>query len=185
MAVTLCVHVEDKPGSLDRVASLIRRRAFNILSLTVGRSEQPAVSRMTIVVDTDADGARRVQANLYKLLNVIDVQDITAEPAVFRDLALVKVAATQHTRPSIVQLVDVFRGRVVDVAPESLVIEITGTEDKVDGLVDVLRPFGLIELVRTGRIAISRGARSASQARPGQPLAAAPAIDEAGISCSV
>jgi acetolactate synthase-1/3 small subunit len=179
------VHVEDKPGSLDRVASLIRRRAFNILSLTVGRSERPAVSRMTIVVDTDSDGARRVQANLYKLLNVLDVPDITSEPSVLRDLALIKVAATQHTRPSIVQLVDVFRGRIVDVAPESLVVEITGTEDKVDGLVDVLRPFGLMVLVRRGRCALGRGAGPAAHGKQAPALAATTPIDDTGISCSV
>jgi acetolactate synthase-1/3 small subunit len=179
------VHVEDKPGSLDRVASLIRRRAFNILSLTVGRTERLGVSRMTIVVDADAEGARRIQANLYKVLNVLEVQDVTTEPSVFRDLALIKVAATQQTRPSIMQLVEVFRARIVDVAPESLVIEITGTEDKVDGIVDVLRPFGVLELVRTGRIAISRGARPAAPARDARPAPVTFPAEETGVSCSV
>ncbi len=185
MAVTLSVHVEDKPGSLDRVASLIRRRAFNITSLAVGPSEQPAVSRMTIVVDTDAEGARRIQANLYKLLNVVQVQDITMAPSIFREMALIKVAATQQNRPSIVQLVEVFRGRIVDVAPDSLVIEITGTEDKVDGLLDVLRPFGVAELVRTGRIAISRGARAESRVSAPRGLPEPALAENAGISCSV
>jgi acetolactate synthase-1/3 small subunit len=186
VAVTLSVHVEDKPGSLDRVASLIRRRAFNIMSLAVGPSERPDVSRMTIVVDTDADGARRIEANLYKVLTVLQVQNITDAPSIFRDMALVKVVATPMTRPSIVQLVEVFRGRVVDVAPDSLVIEITGTEDKVDGLVDVLRPYGVLEMVRTGRIAISRGARSASRAGVSRALPEEPSIESAaGISCSV
>lgn len=185
MAVTLSVHVEDKPGSLDRVASLIRRRAFNIASLAVGPSEQPAVSRMTIVVDTDAEGSRRIQANLYKLLNVVRVQDITEAPSIVREMALIKVAATQQNRPSIVQLVEVFRGRIVDVAPDSLVIEITGTEDKVDGLLDVLRPFGLAELARTGRIAIARGSRADSRPSAPRRFADTAPAEDAGISCSV
>lgn len=185
MAVTLCVQVEDKPGSLDRVASLIRRRAFNIVSLAVGGSERPGVSRMTIVVDTDREGARRIEHNLYKLLDVLQVQDITEAPSIFRDMALVKVAATHDTRPSIVQLAEVFRARIVDVGPDSLVIEITGTEDKVDGLVDVLRPFGVLELVRTGRIAIVRGARAARSTGAPALMPAAPAGETAGISYSV
>jgi acetolactate synthase-1/3 small subunit len=178
------VQVEDKPGSLDRVASLIRRRAFNIVSLAVGRSEQPGVSRMTIVVDTDCEGARRIEHNLYKLLNVLQVQNITDAPSIFRDLALVKVAATQDTRPSIMQLAEVFRARIVDVAPDSLVIEITGTEDKLDGLVDVLRPYGVLELVRTGRIAIARGARTARPTVGPAPLST-DSTESAGISYSV
>jgi len=185
VAVTLSVHVEDKPGSLDRVASLIRRRAFNIVSLAVGGSERPGVSRMTIVVDTDAEGARRIEHNLYKLLNVLQVENITTTPSIFRDMALIKVAATQESRPSIMQLAEVFRGRIVDVAPDSLVIEITGTEDKVDGLVDVLRPFGVLELVRTGRIAIARGARPAPRAAAPRGLADPALVESAGISCSV
>ncbi|MBI2222334.1 MAG: acetolactate synthase small subunit [Acidobacteria bacterium] len=185
MAVTLSVHVEDKPGSLDRVASLIRRRAFNIISLAVGRSEQPDVSRMTIVVDTDADGARRIEANLYKLLNVLQVQNITTSPSIVRDMALVKVAATEQTRSSVVQLAEVFRARIVDVAPDSLVIEITGTEDKVDGLVEVLRPYGVLELVRTGRIAIARGARPAARAEGPRQLPGQAPVETPGISCSV
>ncbi len=185
VAVTLSVHVEDKPGSLDRVASLIRRRAFNIISLAVGRSERPDVSRMTIVVDTDADGARRIEANLYKLLNVLQVQNITTSPSIFRDMALIKVAATERTRSSVVQLAEVFRARIVDVSPDSLVIEITGTEDKVDGLVDVLRPYGVMELVRTGRIAIARGARPAARAAVAREVPDPAPIDGPGLSCSV
>jgi acetolactate synthase-1/3 small subunit len=154
---TLVAYVEDKPGVLNRVASLFRRRAFNIESLAVGHTDQPDVSRMTIVVDTDDLGARRLEANLYKLVNVLRVEDVTGEAAVVRDLALVKVAASGQTRAQVMQLCDVFRARVVDVTNESLVIEITGTEDKVDGLVDVLRPYGIIEMVRTGRVAMRRG----------------------------
>ena len=145
---------------LTRVSSLFRRRAFNIESLTVGHTDRPGVSRMTIVVDTDELGARRLEAHLYKLVNVLRVENITAAPAVFRDLAMIKVAASAESRTHIMQLVDVFRARVVDVAPDSLIIEITGTEDKIDGLLEVLRPYGVLEMVRTGRVAMSRGLRA-------------------------
>ena len=157
---TFVVYVEDKPGVLNRVASLFRRRAFNIESLTVGHAETPAASRMTIVVRTDAIGARRLEANLYKLVNVVRVQDITAGPAIFRELAMIKVTATAETRTHVMQLADVFRARVVDVAPDAVVLETTGTEDKIDGLIEVLRPYGILELVRTGRVGMTRGARS-------------------------
>jgi len=166
----LVAYVEDKPGVLNRVASLFRRRAFNIESLTVGHTEQPGVSRMTIVVDADEMMARRIEANLYKLVNVLRVDDVTEKPAVVRDLALIKVAVKNGNRGEILQLADVFRARVVDVTNESLVIEITGTEDKIDGLVEVLRPFGLIEMVRTGMVAMARGAEAVS---PNPPLVAA------------
>ncbi len=169
MLNTLVVYVEDLPGVLNRVASLFRRRAFNIDSLTVGHTERPGISRMTIVVDTDEAGARRVEANLYKLVNVLRVDNITAQPSVFRDLVMIKVATTPASRTHIMQLVDVFRARVVDVAPDSLIIETTGTEDKIDGLLEVLRPYGVLEMVRTGRAAMARGpkgptARSAASA---------------------
>ena len=157
MRRTFVVHVEDKPGVLNRVASLFRRRAFNIESLTVGRTEVAGVSRMTIVVDTDDNGARRLEANLYKLVNVLRVTDLTGDAAVIRDLTLIRVAATQETRTQVMQIVDTFRGRVVDVAPESLIVEATGTEDKIDGLLGVLQPYGVLEIVRTGRVAMSRG----------------------------
>ena len=157
---TFVVYVEDKPGVLNRVASLFRRRAFNIESLTVGHAETPKASRMTIVVRTDPIGARRLEANLYKLVNVLRVHDITSVPAIFRELAMIKVGATADTRTHVMQLVDVFRARVVDVAPDSVVIETTGTEEKIDGLLEVLRPYGIIELVRTGRVGMMRGARS-------------------------
>jgi acetolactate synthase-1/3 small subunit len=127
MQHTLVVYVEDRPGVLNRVASLFRRRAFNIESLTVGHTEQPGVSRMTIVVDADEIEIRRIEANLYKLVNVLRVEDVSSTPAVTRDLALIKVAADINTRAQVMQLVDVFRARIVDVANESLVVEITGT----------------------------------------------------------
>jgi acetolactate synthase-1/3 small subunit len=157
MIHTFAVYVDNKPGVLNRVASLFRRRAFNIESLTVGHTETPGVSRMTVVVDTDSYGARRLEAHLYKLVPVRRVDDITTAPAISRDLALIKVAATGEARTHVMQLVDVFRARIVDVGPESLVIETTGTEDKIDSLVEVLRPYGVVELVRTGRVSMVRG----------------------------
>jgi acetolactate synthase-1/3 small subunit len=159
---TFVVTVEDEPGVLNRVASLFRRRNYNIDSLTVGRSDTPGISRMTIVVPTDEAGAQRVEANLYKLVNVISVKDVTNTPAVYRDLAMIKVAATPAERPGIVHLVDVFRARIIDLAPDSLTIEITGAEDKIDGLLEVLRPYGVLEMARTGRVAMARGIKSVS-----------------------
>ncbi|MBN1813428.1 MAG: acetolactate synthase small subunit [Anaerolineae bacterium] len=155
---TLLALVEDKPGVLNRTASLFRRRAFNIESLTVGHTEQPGVSRMTIVVDSAKTDVEKVAQNLYKLVNVIKVEDITERPCVMRDLALIKVKANGGgSRSEVLQIVDTFRARVVDVSPATLMIEVTGTEDKIDGLVEVLRPYGIIELVRTGRVAMVRG----------------------------
>src|SRR6266487_4424855 len=160
MLHTFAIYVENKPGVLNRVASLFRRRAFNIESLTVGHTEPPGVSRMTVAVDTDEYGARRLEAHLYKLVPVRRVDDITNTPSIARDLALVKVAATGEARTHVMQLVDVYRARIVDVGPESLVIETTGTEDKIDSLVEVLRPYGVVELVRTGRVSMVRGLSS-------------------------
>ena len=165
MSSTFVVYVEDKPGVLNRVASLFRRRAFNIESLTVGHTDTPGVSRMTIVVGTDRDGARKVEAHLYKLVNVLRVDDVTDAPAVYRDLAMIKVQTTAETRAHIMQLVDVYRARIVDVSPESLMVEVTGAEDKIDSLLDVLRPYGVLAAVRTGRVAMARGAARTPRAR--------------------
>lgn len=162
MEHTFVVYVEDKPGVLNRVASLFRRRNFNIESLTVGHTESPGVSRMTFVIDADSFTATRIEANLYKLVNVLRVENITDQPAVMRDLALIKVRADAQTRPSLLQLVEVFRGRAVDVTSESVIVEITGTEDKIEGMLDVLRPYGIIEMVRTGVVAMSRGPNAPS-----------------------
>ena len=161
---TLIATVEDQPGVLNRVSSLFRRRGYNIESLTVGHTDRPGVSRMTVVVLTDDAGARRMEANLYKLVNVISVTDLTSTPAVFRDLAMVRVAATPTLRPELMHLAEAFRARIVDLAPDSLTIEITGTEDKIDGLLEVLRPYGVLEVARTGRIAMARGARLSATA---------------------
>lgn len=157
MQHTLIALVEDKPGVLNRVSSLFRRRAFNIESLTVGHTDQPGVSRMTIVMDSDQAGTDRVTSYLYKLVNVIQVQDLTARPTVNRDLAMIKVAVTPTNRTEIIQLVDVFRARIVDVANEAMIVEITGDEEKIEGFVEVLRPYGIIEMVRTGMISMLRG----------------------------
>jgi acetolactate synthase-1/3 small subunit len=168
---TFAVYVDNKPGVLNRVASLFRRRAFNIESLTVGHTETPGISRMTIVVDTDERGARLVEANLYKLIPVRRVDNITNVPTIGRDLAMIKVSATGDRRTQVMQLVDVYRARIVDVSPESLVIETTGTEDKIDSLLDVLRPYGVVEMVRTGRVEMVRGTGAAAP-RAGQARAA-------------
>ncbi len=182
MQHTFVAYVEDKPGVLNRVASLFRRRAFNIESLTVGHTEQPGISRMTIVVDTDENGARRVEANLYKLVNVLRVDDVTNTPAVVRDLALIKIAADAATRAQVMQLVDVFRARIVDVANDSLIVEITGAEDKIEGLIEVLRPLGILEMVRTGIVSMARGAASPS---PNPPRVAAEVPVEMSHAASV
>jgi acetolactate synthase, small subunit len=157
MEHTLVVLVEDKPGVLNRVASLFRRRAFNIESLTVGHTEQPGISRMTIVIDNDQTNVERVTANLYKLVNVIQVADLAEMPAVSRDLALIKVSVNAANRSEVMQLVEVFRSRIVDVANDSLIVEITGDEDKINSFVEVLRPYGILEMVRTGLVAMARG----------------------------
>jgi acetolactate synthase-1/3 small subunit len=159
--------VENKPGVLNRVASLFRRRKFNIESLNVGRTEQDDISRMTIVLENEAVDARTVEANLYKLVNVIDVQDLTNQPSVVRDLALIKVKATPETRGEVANLAAIFRANIVDVAPESVVVEITGTEDKIESLVELLRPIGIKELVRTGQVAMMRGSSDGMRYTPG------------------
>src|SRR6266545_2326869 len=138
--LTFIAYVEDLPGVLNRVASLFRRRNFNIESLTVGRTDTPGVSRMTIVMRTiDGDAARRVMANLYKLVNVLRVDDVSHAPSVVRNLALVKVRATDQTRVQVFQIADVFRARIVDVAPDALIVEITGTQEEIDGLLEIGR----------------------------------------------
>jgi acetolactate synthase-1/3 small subunit len=165
MSITFVVHVADKPGALNRVASLVRRRGYNIESLTVGHTGTPGLSRMTVVVDATPDAAARIEANLYKLVHVQRVENVTTLPAVYRYLALIKVAATSESRSQVMQLVDVFRARVVDVAPDSLIIEVTGADEKIDGLLEILRPFGVLEVAKTGCLAMARGpsGRAAAQ----------------------
>jgi acetolactate synthase-1/3 small subunit len=158
---TFVAYTEDRPGVLNRVTSLFRRRAYNIQSLTVGRTHSPGVSRITLVVEASDDEARRIEANIYKLVDVLWVKDITHAPAVHRDLALIKVKAGPEVRAQVLELCTVFRASVVDVALEAMVVEITGATDKIDGFLDVLRPFGVAEMVRTGIVAMTRGAASA------------------------
>ena len=157
MLNTLVLHVEDRPGVLNRVASLFRRRGFNIESLTVGHTEKPGVSRMTVVVDTDSHGVARLEANLYKLVHVLQVQNVTHLPSVFRDLAIIKVTTTPDTRAEIMQLAHVFRARVLDVNHDTMLLETTGAEDKINSFVEVLRGYGIVEMARTGRVAVTRG----------------------------
>lgn len=154
---TIVALVQDRPGVLNKIASKWRQRAFNIESLTVGHSEVPGLSRMTFTVDGAAHDIEQVTKQLYKVIEVVKITDVTAEATVARELALIKVAATKETRGSIIEIVDVFRAKIVDVAADSLVIETTGTEDKIDAIVAMLTPFGLKELVRTGRVAMVRG----------------------------
>ncbi len=175
MKHTLVILVEDKPGVLNRVASLFRRRNFNIESLTVGHTDCPGVSRMTIVVDGEEVSVERLTSYLYKLVNVIQVEDLTGRPKVSRDLAMIKVGTNSKNRSEIIQMVDVFRARVVDVTANALIIEATGDEDKIDGLVEVLKPLGIIEMVRTGSVAMARGAEAAMKASNGNGKEYSPA----------
>jgi acetolactate synthase-1/3 small subunit len=154
---TLVARVQDEPGVLNRVASLFRRRNFNIESLTVGGSEAEHFSRMTLVVDTARVPARLVEANLRKLVPVVEVKDVTHVPTVDRDLALIRVRCEPSGRSEIADLVSIFRGRVVDVAKDSVIVEVTGDADKVDGLLALLRPRGVLEMVRTGKVSMLRG----------------------------
>jgi acetolactate synthase-1/3 small subunit len=157
MKRTMIAWMEDKPGVLNRVSSLFRRRGFNIESLAVGHTETPGISRMTFVCDGDERELRQVETQLYKLINVTAVEDVTDRPTVVRELALVKVQATSTSRAEILQLVDIYRASVVDVGLDSLVIQVTGSEDRVDSLLQLLDHFGIKEMTRTGRIAMVRG----------------------------
>jgi len=154
---TIVALVEDRPGVLTRIASMFRRRGFNIASLAVGRSERPGLSRMTFVVDGDQNTVYQVTKQLDKLIDVILVSDISADSIVSRELALVKVKTDPSTRGEIIQIVQLFRANIVDVGTQSMVIEITGEEDKINALSNLLEPFGIIELLRTGRVAMVRG----------------------------
>lgn len=163
MQHTIIALVENKPGVLNRVVSLFRKRAFNIDSLTVSTTEKPDVSRMTIVMDSSRVNASRVMVYLHKLINVIEVEDLAFTPMVSRDLAMVKVNTKGGNRMEVIQLVETFRGRIVDVASDSMIIEITGTREKIDGFVEVLRPIGIIEMARAGAVAMERGRATLSR----------------------
>jgi acetolactate synthase-1/3 small subunit len=154
---TIAALVEDKPGVLTRVASLFRRRGFNIASLAVGKSEQAGLSRMTFVVVGDQYTVDQATKQLDKLIDVVRVSDITNEDLVARELVLIKVKSTPETRGEIIEMVHLFRANIVDVGTQTLVVEITGEEDKINALINLLEPFGIAEMMRTGRVAMVRG----------------------------
>ena len=149
--------VVNQPGVMSRVAGLFSRRGYNIESIAVGRSEDPALSRIIIVVDTEDDRVvEQIEKQLYKLIDVVKVNDLPTEESVERELALIKVNAGSHNRSEVLQIVDIFRAKIVDVSSRAVVIEITGGADKVEALIALLKPFGIREIVRTGQIAILR-----------------------------
>ena len=155
---TLIATVADRPGVLNRVASLFRRRAFNIESLTVGHTERDGISRMTIVVDSRRTDATKVAQNLRKLVDVIDVEDVTGRPAILHDLALIKVRIRDlDARSEILRIADGFQARLVDMCPRTAMVEIVGSERRIDTVVEALRGHGILEMVRTGRVAMIRG----------------------------
>jgi acetolactate synthase-1/3 small subunit len=164
MLHTFVAYVEDLPGVLTRVASLFRRLNININSLTVGRSERAGLSRLTLVCEASALAGHRIRASLYKLENVVDVDDIAQAPAVTRELVLIKVAATRSNRSQIFELAEVFRARIVDLAPESLTIEMTGVESKIEGLIQVLNEGDdqILEICRSGKMTMRRGHHTSS-----------------------
>ncbi|MCY3711494.1 MAG: acetolactate synthase small subunit [Caldilineaceae bacterium] len=157
MQYTLVAWMRDKPGVLNRVSGMLRRRNFNIDSLQVSHSETPGISRMTFVVDGDERVADQVVKQLRKVVDVTAVEDITNRLAILRELALIRVRTTPATRGEIMQFAEIYRAQIVDVNTENLVVQAVGTEDKVDSLIELLRPFGIEEMVRTGRVALSRG----------------------------
>ncbi len=153
--------VNDKPGVLNRVASMLRRRGFNIESLAVGHTEKEGISRMTIVVSGDPSTVEQARKQLDKVIDVIKLYDITEDSVVDRELALIKVKTTPATRNEIIQIVDIFRANIVDVAADSLIVEVTGDDDKLNSLFKLLSTFGIKEIARTGRLAMTRGMPSA------------------------
>jgi acetolactate synthase-1/3 small subunit len=153
----LSLLVENRPGVLQRVASMIRRRGFNIDSLSVGPTEDPTASRMTITVHVGKQQAEQAMKQLYKLVDVIKIDDITTERVVAHELLLVKVNSPTRTRRDLLDIVDIFRGRVVDVATNTIIVEVTGNEEKVDNFIDLVKPFGIKEVARSGAVAMVRG----------------------------
>ncbi len=152
---TIVALMQDQPGALNRAVSLFRRRGYNIASLAVGHTETPGISRMTLVVESD--DVEQVVKQLYRLIDVVKVSDVTDDPTVDREMALTKVHTTSATRAEIATLVEIFDAKVVDVSPNTMIIEMTGTPAKVENFVEVIRPFGIKEMMRTGRIAMMRG----------------------------
>jgi len=154
---TITALVQDKPGVLNRISSMFRRRGFNIASLAVGHSEEPNLSRMTFVVEGDDKVVEQVTKHLHKLIDVIKVSDISGQNIISRELALIKVKSDVSNRSEIMQIVDIFRANIVDVASDSIIVEVSGDEEKVDSLVSLMRGFGVAEVMRTGTIAMNRG----------------------------
>ncbi|MCQ8903894.1 MAG: acetolactate synthase small subunit [Methanothrix sp.] len=159
MKHTIAVIVENKPGVLTRISGLFSRRGFNIDSLSVGATDNPAYSRMTISVEGDDVVLEQVVKQLSKLINVIRVSRLDPDESVERELAIIKVSANKDTRSEIMQIVSVFRARIIDVSPRSLIIEVTGDEKKVDALQQMLRQFGIKEMARTGKVSMVRGSK--------------------------
>lgn len=157
---TVVAIVEDKPGVLMRVSSLFRRRGFNIESLTVGHSEAEGLSRMTLVVDGESAPVEQVEKQLYKLIDVVKVTDLSNEDMIARELALIKVRANNVNRHELLDIANVFRADVVDIATNTITLQVVGDEDKVDGLIKMLEPYGIREVSRTGRIAMVRGTKT-------------------------
>jgi acetolactate synthase I/III small subunit len=156
---TLSILVQNKPGVLARVSGLFARRGFNITSLAVGETENPEVSRMTVVLSADGKPVEQCVKQLYKLIQVLRVEELPLDHAVEREVALIKVGAGARDRAAVIEIVEIFRAKVVDVDGEALTVEVTGSPEKVRALEALLEPYGIVELVRTGRIAIARGAR--------------------------
>jgi acetolactate synthase-1/3 small subunit len=167
---TLSVLVENKPGVLARVASLFSRRGFNIDSLAVGPTENPEISRMTIVVNVEELPLEQVTKQLNKLVNVIKIVELDPVASVQRELLLVKVKADLTTRSHVLETVQLFRAKVVDVAPDAVTVEATGTVDKLEALIRVLEPFGIKELVQSGMVAVARGTRSITDRNALRPV---------------
>ncbi len=166
MKHTVVAWMEDRPGVLTRVTSLFRRRGFNIESLAVGHSETPGISRMTFVVDGDARMVDQAVKQLEKQIDVTRVEDVTDQPVVIRELALIRVKTNTQTRAEIMQIVDIYRAQIVDVALDSLIIQAIGSEDRVNSLIELLSNYGIREMVRTGRVAITRGRATLHSSAP-------------------
>ena len=156
--------VNNRPGVLNRVASLMRARNFNIESLAVSHLDDPEISRMTITLRGDDVNVEQAAKQLYKLIDVLKVQDVTDEPTVQHELVLVKVRATDRNRGELISIVEMYKARIVDMAPDSVIVETTGTESEVDALIALLRGYGIKELVRTGTVVMSRGPQSIEEA---------------------
>ncbi|MBF4694273.1 acetolactate synthase small subunit [Fusibacter ferrireducens] len=152
----LSVIVENEPGILSRVAGLFSRRGYNIKSLSVGETEDPKISRMTIVVTGDRQIVEQIKKQLQKLIDVVKIYELEPEASVYRELALVKVMVNEQNRPSILEVVEIFRGKVIDIATESLTVELTGDHDKINAFVDMMKVYGISEMARTGLTGLAR-----------------------------